>query len=108
MVRSRDGSGAGRHRRSNVAVGLAFEQQAKLLELSLEPVLVWELNGPIIYWNAGAESLYGYAAAQAVGRRSHELWPRRRSCRMCRLTTYSSATAAGWASLSILPATDVG
>ena len=44
-----------------------------LLELSLEPILVWELNGPITYWNAGAASLYGYSAAEAIGRRSHDL-----------------------------------
>src|SRR3954454_7637776 len=54
-------------------IAAAFQQQAKLLELSLEPILGWELGGAITYWNAGAESLYGYAAEEAVGRRSHEL-----------------------------------
>src|SRR3954468_4951909 len=53
--------------------GAAFQQQAKLLELSLEPILAWELGGTITYWNAGAESLYGYSAEEAIGRRSHEL-----------------------------------
>ena len=51
----------------------ALQQQAKLLDLSLEPILVWELGGAISYWNAGAESLYGYSATEAIGRRSHEL-----------------------------------
>jgi two-component system, cell cycle sensor histidine kinase and response regulator CckA len=27
----------------------------------------------IVYWNRGAERLYGYTAAEAVGRRTHEL-----------------------------------
>ena len=31
------------------------------LTLSYEPMLVWELNGPIEFWNTGAERLYGYA-----------------------------------------------
>ena len=73
MARTLSGSEFDRHDGAGAQGGLAFEQQAKLLELSLEPILVWELNGPIVYWNAGAESLYGYAATQAVGRRSHDL-----------------------------------
>src|SRR5262245_66136666 len=73
MGRSPLASGAGAIDGSNGSAGLESDQQAKLLELSLEPILVWELNGPIIYWNAGATSLYGYAASQAVGRRSHDL-----------------------------------
>src|SRR3954470_19612203 len=54
-------------------IAAELRQQAKLLELSLEPILAWELGGAITYWNAGAGSLYGYAAEEAVGRRSHEL-----------------------------------
>src|SRR4051794_28387815 len=54
-------------------IAAEIRQQAKLLELSLEPILAWELGGAITYWNAGAQSLYGYAAEEAVGRRSHEL-----------------------------------
>jgi PAS domain S-box-containing protein len=73
MERSLPASGAGFLGGSDGPGGLAPEQQAMLLELSLEPILVWELNGPIIYWNAGAENLYGYSAAQAVGHRSHTL-----------------------------------
>jgi PAS domain S-box-containing protein len=46
---------------------------ADLLELSYEPMLAWRLDGPIAFWNAGAERLYGYAAAEAIGRSSHAL-----------------------------------
>jgi PAS domain S-box-containing protein len=49
------------------------ERLANLLTLSYEPMLVWRLNGPIEFWNAGAERLYGYASAEAVGRSSHSL-----------------------------------
>jgi PAS domain S-box-containing protein len=48
-------------------------RQARLLELSREAIIAWELGGPIVYWNAGAEELYGYPRAEAVGRVSHEL-----------------------------------
>jgi PAS domain S-box-containing protein len=46
---------------------------ANLLMLSYEPMLAWSLDGPIEFWNAGAERLYGYPANEAVGRVSHAL-----------------------------------
>jgi len=46
---------------------------ANLLMLSYEPMLAWSLDGPIGFWNAGAERLYGYPANEAVGRISHAL-----------------------------------
>src|SRR6516164_6542083 len=46
---------------------------ADLLALSYEPMLAWRLDGPIEFWNAGAEQLYGYAADEAIGRSSHVL-----------------------------------
>ncbi|HYJ92798.1 MAG TPA: PAS domain S-box protein, partial [Pyrinomonadaceae bacterium] len=50
-----------------------LKRQALLLEAALEPVIVWELGGRIIDWNRGAERLYGYSAAEAIGRVSSEL-----------------------------------
>ena len=49
------------------------ERLASLLTLSYEPMLVWQLNGPIEFWNTGAERLYGFTAEEAVGRSSHAL-----------------------------------
>ncbi|QEL19937.1 PAS domain S-box protein [Limnoglobus roseus] len=49
------------------------KQQARLLDHAFDPVLTWELGRGITYWNAGAERLYGYTEAEAVGRVSHEL-----------------------------------
>jgi PAS domain S-box-containing protein len=54
------------------ALGRA-ERLADLLTLSYEPMLAWRLDGPIEFWNAGAERLYGFARGQAVGRSSHAL-----------------------------------
>ena len=49
------------------------ERLADLLELSYEPMIAWRLDGPIEFWNAGAERLYGYPAQEAIGRSSHDL-----------------------------------
>ena len=46
---------------------------ANLLTLSYEPMFAWRLDGPIEFWNAGAERLYGFAPNEAVGRSSHTL-----------------------------------
>ena len=49
------------------------ERLGGLLTLSYEPMFVWHLNGPIEFWNTGAERLYGFAAKEAIGRSSHAL-----------------------------------
>jgi PAS domain S-box-containing protein len=49
------------------------ERLASLLTLSFQPMLVWQLNGPIEFWNTGAERLYGFAPEEAIGHSSHAL-----------------------------------
>ena len=49
------------------------ERLANLVTLSYEPMLAWSLDGPIEFWNAGAERLYGFTQNEAVGRTSHAL-----------------------------------
>ena len=50
-----------------------LRRQADLLNFANEAIVAWELHGPIIYWNHGAEQLYGYSQHEALGRSSHEL-----------------------------------
>jgi len=49
------------------------ERLAGLMTLSYEPMLAWRLDGPIDFWNVGAERLYGFGQNEAVGRSSHVL-----------------------------------
>jgi PAS domain S-box-containing protein len=58
--------------RIEVVAGRA-ERLASLLTLSNEPMLVWQLNGPIEFWNNGAERLYGFAPEEVIGHSSHAL-----------------------------------
>src|SRR5262249_2238109 len=56
----------------------AFErelwQQASLLELTHDAIFVFVFPmGPILYWNRGAEMLYGYSKTEAAGRSPREL-----------------------------------
>jgi len=39
-------------------------------------LICWEFDGPIVYWNRGAEQLYGIPSGQVVGRVPTLLAPR--------------------------------
>ncbi len=48
-------------------------EQARLLDLSYDPIIVRDEQDRITYWNHGATETYGYACAEALGRSIHEL-----------------------------------
>jgi PAS domain S-box-containing protein len=49
----------------------ALRQHALLLDLSYDPIFVWEEQRGIVLWNQGCERLYGFTRAEALGRNSH-------------------------------------
>ena len=51
----------------------ALRQQAWLIDQSHDAILAWDPAGGIVHWSRGAALLYGYSAAQAMGRNVHEL-----------------------------------
>jgi PAS domain S-box-containing protein len=53
--------------------------QASMLERAHDAIFMWELGGPIVFWNRGAELLYGFTRTEALGRVSHELLQTQRS-----------------------------
>ena len=48
-------------------------EQAKLLDLANDAIFVRTADSKISYWNSGAERLYGWSKAEAIGRTPHEL-----------------------------------
>jgi PAS domain S-box-containing protein len=44
-----------------------LREQANLLNLTHDAILVRDMKGTVKYWNRGAEELYGWPAEQAVG-----------------------------------------
>jgi PAS domain S-box-containing protein len=50
-----------------------IRRQAALIDLSHEPIFVWQLEGAIVDWNEGSERLYGFTKQEALGRVSHDL-----------------------------------
>jgi PAS domain S-box-containing protein len=50
-----------------------LREQANLLDLAHDAIMVRDLDGTIRFWNHGAEEMYGFSKQQATGRISHDL-----------------------------------
>jgi PAS domain S-box-containing protein len=48
-------------------------QQASLLNLTHDTIIVHDMDFVVTYWNSGAQELYGWAPEEAVGKRSDEV-----------------------------------
>lgn len=48
-------------------------EQARLLDLTIDAILVRDAQDRITYWNHGARELYGYSREEALGKVTHEL-----------------------------------
>ena len=48
-------------------------EQASLLDLAADAIIVRGLDDRIVYWNCGAERLYGWTAEEAIGRPTAEV-----------------------------------
>ena len=50
-----------------------LKEQAQLLDLAQDSIITWDLNSVITFWNQGAELMYGWTKAEALGQESHIL-----------------------------------
>jgi two-component system CheB/CheR fusion protein len=50
-----------------------LKRQKHLIDLSRDPIFVWDLDGGIIEWNRGSEELYGYSREEAIGKEKEQL-----------------------------------
>src|SRR5262245_58328623 len=51
----------------------ALQRHANMLEQTHDAILAWEFPGTIMYWNRGAEQLYGFSREEAFGQLSHDI-----------------------------------
>ncbi|HWC18999.1 MAG TPA: PAS domain S-box protein, partial [Terriglobales bacterium] len=57
----------------NQSANAVLSEQASLLDLTHDTVLVRDMNDVITYWNSGAEELYGWSQDDALGKVTHQL-----------------------------------
>ncbi len=50
-----------------------LRQDQRLVELSHDPIFIWDFDGGIVSWNRGSEDLYGYSSEEAIGKRKDQL-----------------------------------
>jgi two-component system, chemotaxis family, CheB/CheR fusion protein len=50
-----------------------LRQVQTLVELSRDPIFIWDFDDGILAWNRGSEELYGYSRKEAIGRRKDQL-----------------------------------
>jgi len=50
-----------------------LSQQAQLLDLANDAIIVQDLDNKITYWNQGAQRLYGWSAEEAIGQKAPQL-----------------------------------
>ena len=58
-----------RHKRNEATL----REHADLLSLTHDAIFVYDMSNLVRYWNRGAEELYGWTAAEAVGKVAHDL-----------------------------------
>jgi two-component system, chemotaxis family, CheB/CheR fusion protein len=50
-----------------------LRQDQRLVELSRDPIFIWDFDDGILVWNRGSEELYGYSREEAVGKIKDQL-----------------------------------
>jgi PAS domain S-box-containing protein len=50
-----------------------LRERAELLELATEAIFVRHTSGELLYWNAGAEDLYGWRREEVIGKKIHDV-----------------------------------
>ncbi|MEA5451499.1 PAS domain S-box protein [Leptolyngbya sp. CCNP1308] len=50
-----------------------IREQAALLDIASDAITVRDLDHRLLYWNQGAERLYGFEAAEALGHKAYDL-----------------------------------
>jgi PAS domain S-box-containing protein len=49
-----------------------YRERAALLDIAHEAIMVKDLDGRILYWNKGAERIFGWSAAETLGRKAED------------------------------------
>jgi PAS domain S-box-containing protein len=71
-----------------------LRQQADMLNLAQDAIIITDLHCRILFWNHGAEETYGFSIREAVGRVAHELLETEYPLPLGQLVTQAEAAGA--------------
>ena len=71
-----------------------IRQQANLLNLTHDCIFVRDMQNIITYWNRGAEELYGWKKAEALGKVTHTLLQTVFPAPLAEITVFDDAGSA--------------
>jgi PAS domain S-box-containing protein len=60
-------------------------EQARLLDLSTDAIIVRDVKDRVTYWNKGAEKIYGYTREEALGKVTHHLLKTKHTDRLSKI-----------------------
>jgi PAS domain S-box-containing protein len=60
---------------SSIRTERTLQEQARLINLSHDAIVTLDRTRQITGWNAGAQEMYGWAAAEAIGKTLHQFLP---------------------------------
>ncbi|MGG6265984.1 ATP-binding protein [Leptolyngbya sp. AN03gr2] len=67
-------SGCERIEAERKATAAQLHRQAALLDVATDAIVLQDLESTVLYWNRGAEVLYGWSAADAIGQKTSQLF----------------------------------
>ncbi|MDZ8104926.1 MAG: response regulator [Nostoc sp. DedQUE12a] len=73
-----------------------IREQAALLNITTDAILVQDLSNQIQFWNKGAEDLYGWMAQEALGKNSNQLLYRKQNFCQLKNIQKSVAESGSW------------
>ena len=73
-----------------------IREQAALLDITTDAILVRDLNNQIRFWNKGAEHLYGWKTQEALGKNANELLYRIETLSQLETNQQSLAESGSW------------
>ncbi len=73
-----------------------IHEQAALLDISTDAILVRDLDHHILFWNEGAKHLYGWNAEEVVGKKADELLYRQKALSQLQNNRQSLAEKGEW------------
>jgi PAS domain S-box-containing protein len=59
-----------------------IREQATLIDIASDAIFVRDLDNRILFWNKGAERLYGWTAEEVIAQKAHELFTRESSSQL--------------------------